>query len=67
MPYLTQLKFDPAHYISVSFSLVWFSYLHLAICFLWKVSDTEQEPIFSPRLTLTANKDVPSTGLEVVY
>lgn len=51
MPDLTQLKFDPAHYISLSLSHVWFSYLHIVICFIWKVSDIEQEPIFSPRLT----------------
>lgn len=51
MPDLTQLKFDPSHYISVSFSRVWFSHLQVAVCFLWKVSDVEQEPIFSPRLT----------------
>lgn len=44
MPDLTQLTFDLAHNISVSCLHVWFSYLHVAVCFLWRVSDIKQEP-----------------------
>lgn len=51
MPNLTKLKFGPSHNISVSISHVWFSYLHVAVYFLWKVSDIEQEPTLSQRLT----------------